>query len=196
MTDDPTIALLERALDQATVVIDAIRPDQATLPTPCSEWNVQALVQHLVGQDTRNYIRAARGEMPDWQVPPDELGPDWSADFGARVAELRRAWHDADLDRLVPWMGGHPAPLRQRADQQLTEFTVHSWDLAVATGQDLGGLDPELAEHALRWAQPLLRPEVRGAAFAPSVPVGDDAPAYDRLAGWFGRDPAWRPPAG
>jgi hypothetical protein len=56
-------------------------------------------------------------------------------------------------------------------------------------------LDDELAEHALAWSRGMLRPEYRGPdkAFGVEVPVAGDAPAYDRLAGWFGRDPDWRP---
>ena len=89
---------------------------------------------------------------------------------------------------------GGEAPLRFRADHQITELAVHDWDLARATGQQ-AGLDPAVAEHALRWSRQMLRPEFRGLdkAFGLEVPVPDDAPAYDRLAGWFGRDPGWRP---
>ena len=91
---------------------------------------------------------------------------------------------------------GGEAPLRARADQQITELAVHDWDLARATGQDLAGLDPALAEHALAWSRGMLRPEFRGPdkAFGVEVPVPDDAPVYDRLAGWFGRDPGWTSP--
>ena len=96
----------------------------------------------------------------------------------------------------APWiLRGQQAPLRARADQQITELTVHGWDLAVATGQQ-ADLDPALAEHALGWSRRMLRPELRGpGAFRPEVPVPPDAPAYQRLAGWFGRDPGWSPPA-
>ena len=42
----------------------------------------------------------------------------------------------------------------------------------------------------------MLQPQIRGEgkAFGEEVPVPEDAPAYERLAGWFGRDPYWRPP--
>jgi len=99
------------------------------------------------------------------------------------------------MDRLVAWSGGQ-VPLRGYADQQITELAMHGWDLARATSQD-APLDPALAEHALNWSQPMLRPEHRGPGqgFGAEVPTSRDAPVYDRLAGWFGRDPAWQPPA-
>lgn len=54
-----------------------------------------------------------------------------------------------------------------------------------------------VGERALAFGQQMLRPEFRGPAgsgkaFGPEVPVADNAAIYDRLAGWFGRDPAWR----
>jgi uncharacterized protein (TIGR03086 family) len=192
-SDADTIALLERALDQTAGLIAAIDSSQAGLATPCAEWDVRALVSHMAGQDLRNFLVAARGESADWQAPADEIGDDWAAAFRDRAESLRAAWRAADLDRLVAGPGGE-APLRFRADQQVTELAVHDWDLAKATGQP-AELDQALADHGLNWSRQMLRPEFRGPdkAFGVEVPVPDDAPAYDRLAGWFGRDPGWTP---
>lgn len=196
MTSDTDIrALLARALEQAAAVIAAIPADLAEAPTPCPAWDVQALVGHVVGQDLRNFIVSARGESPDWQAPADELGPNWTAAFRAGADDLLAVWRAADLDRPLALPGGGQAPLRSRADQQITELAVHAWDLVKATGQQIS-LDPALAEHALGWSRRMLRPEYRGPdkAFGPEVPVSADAPAYQRLAGWCGRDPDWMPP--
>jgi len=193
-SDSSTLTLLDRALDQTERVITAIGVDQAGLATPCSGWDVTALVQHLAGQDLHNFLLAARGETADWQAPSGELGEDWATAFRDRAAPLRAEWRMADLDRLVAISGGGQARLGSRADQQIAELTVHDWDLAVATGQQ-AGLDPALAEHALSWSRRTLRPEFRGPgrAFGPEVPVPPGAPVYERLAGWFGRDPGWAP---
>jgi uncharacterized protein (TIGR03086 family) len=191
------IELLRRALDQMGEVIAAVGPDQATLPTPCSGWVVQDLVRHVMGQSLRNFTVAARGEMADWGAPADDPGEDWAGSFRRQAQHLLEVWRQADVDRPVPMPGGAEAPLRSRADQQITELAVHSWDLARATGQERE-LDPALAEYGLAWSRRMLRPEHRGSdkAFGAEVPVDEGAPAYDRLVGWFGRDPAWRPPAG
>jgi len=196
-SDTDPVALLERALDQTAGLIAAIEPSQAGLATPCAGWDVRALVSHLAGRDLRNFLVSARGESADWQAPDDEIGDDWAAVFWDRAESLRAAWRAADLDRLVAGPGGE-APLRARADQQITELAVHDWDLARATGQQLCGLDPALAEHALNWSRGMLRPEFRGPdkSFGLEVPVPEDAPVYDRLAGWFGRDPDWTSPGG
>jgi uncharacterized protein (TIGR03086 family) len=190
-----TIGLLERALDQTAEIVAAVGPEQSSLPTPCSGWDVGALVRHLVAQDLRNFTVAARGETADWQAPTEDPGDDWASAFREGARRLLDTWRRADLDQPVPMPGGAEAPLGSRASHQITELAVHGWDLARATGQTRE-LDPELAEHALAWSRPMLRPEFRGPdkAFDLEVPVDGDAPAYDRLAGWFGRDPAWRPP--
>jgi uncharacterized protein (TIGR03086 family) len=194
-SDGDTLALLERALDQTAVVIAAIPASQAGLPTPCPGWDVRALVRHVVGQDMRNFLVSAQGEIAHWQAPADELGADWAAEFRDRAGRLLAVWRAADLDRPVAMPGGGEAPLRGRADQQIAELATHGWDLVKATGQQ-ADLDPALAEHALDWSHRMLRPEYRGPdkAFGPEVPVSPDAPAYQRLAGWFGRDPNWMPP--
>src|ERR1700747_1239638 len=108
-SDADTVALLERALDQAAGLISAIDAGQAELATPCAGWDVRALVSHLTGQDLRNFLVSARGEAADWQAPADELGDDWAAEFRDRAAPLRAAWRAADLGRLVAGPGGEAA---------------------------------------------------------------------------------------
>lgn len=192
MTDE--VGLLSRALDQAAAVISTIRPDQAEVATPCPDWDVRALVRHVVGHDLPNFMISARGETADWHSPPEELSTDWAGVFGERARALLEVWRTADLNRMVTVPGGGEAPLRSRVDHQITELAVHSWDLVQATGAPVR-LDPVLAEHALAWSRTMLRPQFRGPdkAFGDEVPVPEHAPAYDRLAGWFGRDPDWTP---
>src|SRR5919204_6922973 len=100
-TAPDTLALLERALDQTTAIIAAIRPEQESLPTPCRDWDVAALVRHLVSQSLRNFQVAARGETADWQAPTDELGADWAGEFRAGAQQLLDIWRSADVDRPV-----------------------------------------------------------------------------------------------
>jgi uncharacterized protein (TIGR03086 family) len=189
------VGLLGRALDQAAAVIGAIETDQAEQATPCPDWDVRALVRHVVGHDLPNFMISARGETADWQAPPEELGADWAAEFQERAQALLKVWRAADLNRLVTGPGGGEAPLRSRADHQITELAVHSWDLVRATGAPIA-LDPALAEHAWAWSRTMLQPQFRGPgkAFGADVTVPEDAPAYDRLVAWFGRDPGWTPP--
>jgi uncharacterized protein (TIGR03086 family) len=176
------IALLQRALDRTHTLIAGIAPEQHHLPTPCGEWDVEALVGHLVG-GLPKFSAAARGEKADWSAPAPLLGEDWAPAFRAGADDLLAAWSSADAETLP------------RVDQQLAELCVHSWDVARATAQP-ADLDPQVTGQALAWSKGMLKPEYRGpggrGAFGAEVPVPDDAPLEDRLAGWFGRDPqAW-----
>jgi len=188
------LQLLERALEQSLEVIAAISSNQARWPTPCSEWTVQDLLHHLVVADLHNYTIMARGTTVDPQAANATVGADWSTRFGDGAAMLMRAWNTADLSRQVALPGGGEAPLRGRIGLQIAEFTVHSWDLARATGVPVD-LDPVLATQSLAWSQRVMKPEYRGPdkGIGHEVRVPLTADAYGRLAGWFGRDPEFAP---
>jgi uncharacterized protein (TIGR03086 family) len=188
------LQILAAALDQLASLISGTEQRQADLPTPCRSWTVRDVIAHVV-RDLANFAAVARGEKPDYTKPMAELGNDWSGAFASGRHELDQAWRSADLESVVPTLGGGEAPLVSRADQQIAEFGVHAWDLARATGQG-EDLDPRVAAHGLQWARQNLAPQYRGTeedgkAFGPEVAVPDDAPIYERLAGWFGRDPRW-----
>jgi uncharacterized protein (TIGR03086 family) len=86
----------------------------------------------------------------------------------------------------LPW---GEVPITWAIGQHLADIAVHGWDVARATDQHVQ-LDPHIGEAALEWGRENLKPQVRGQAFGPEVAIPAEAPVYDRLAAFFGRDPA------
>lgn len=174
-TTQQSIDVLSRALDQTVDVLSAVPADKLSDPTPCADWDVGGLVAHVVATP-RNFIAMSRGEQPDWSAKPP-LPDDWAAEFRAGANDLLRMWNAA---------GETASP--QGVDWQTAEFAIHAWDLARATGQSVD-LDPEVARQGLGFMSAALTPDNRGAAFGPAVTLPDDAPVYDRLVAFAGRDP-------
>jgi uncharacterized protein (TIGR03086 family) len=166
---------LSRALDQAADVLAGVREDQLGLPTPCPEWDVSAVVSHLL-QDVERFTQGVTGGTPDWTRQPEALTGDWVAAFRMAAADLMSAWRQGGESDAGP-------------DWQTPEIALHTWDLVRATGQDRD-LDPVIAERSLEFMKQGLTPDNRGQMFASEVSVPDDAPAYERLAAFAGRDPA------
>jgi uncharacterized protein (TIGR03086 family) len=187
---DP-VALLALALDQAGTTLARVRPEQATLPTPCRSWDVRGLVDHVV-RDVRKFTVMARGGAWD-ESDSDLIGDDWAAAYREAAASLLEVWRrPAALDGTVRLPFGE-VPASWQIHQVIADLAVHAWDVAKATGQPTD-LDPEIGQVAFDWGRGNLGPRFRGdeasgQVFGPEVPVPDDAPLYDRLAGWFGRDP-------
>ncbi len=186
------VALLSRALDQTGTVIAQVGPEQAALPTPCRSWNVRALVDHVV-HDVQQFTSVARGGTRE-RSERDLIGDDWAAAYREAVASLLAVWQrPGALDGTMRLPFGE-VPASWQVYQVISDLAVHAWDVARATGQ-LTDLAPDVGQVALDWAREALEPQFRGdeasgQVFGPEVPVPDDAPLYDRLAGFFGRDPS------
>ena len=181
----------QRAMAQTGIIVAAVQPGQLTLPTPCTEYDVRALLSHIVGGLNRIAIMGEGGDALA-VVPRADGVPDsgWPAAYAAARARVTAAWaDDARLDALVevPW---GKVPGRIAVSGYVQEILAHGWDLARATGQPTE-LDPELASWVLAVAQRILPPEPRGGEipFGPVVPVPPDAGVYAQLAGWLGRQP-------
>ena len=189
---DP-LTLLSRALDQTEAIIVGIREDQHQLPTPCRSWDVSELLAHLV-HDLGAFTERASGGTPSWSDPIASVEGSYVEAYRTGSAALVRAWGDAgDLSGTMVMPGMGEVAKRFPVDQQIAEIAVHGWDLAVATGQSRD-LDPEIGDTAITWARATLAPGFRGSedegkVFGPEVDVPDDAPLYDRLAGFFGHRP-------
>lgn len=151
------------------------------------------LLGHLVGVE-RRIAHIIGGGHPD-EMPAHTRGvadTDWLSTWTeARAGLVTALADDAVLERSVV----HPAgvmPARLALFVYVSELTVHSWDLARALGRD-ADLDPDLAETSFGPMRGALPAEPRGGPipFGPVIEVPADAPAYDRLLGWLGRDPHW-----
>ena len=182
---------LAKALDQTGLVVASIEPDQAGLPTPCTAWDVRALVTHIV-YDARMFADTTQG-LP--RPPADEvlIDDDRIAAYGRAAGQLLAVWRQSGATEDTIALPQGELPRTWRLGQQITDFAVHAWDVAKATGQPTD-LDPGVGRMALDWGRANLRPEFRGEegsgkVFGPEVQVPGDAQLYDRLAGFFGRNP-------
>jgi uncharacterized protein (TIGR03083 family) len=175
MSSDSGPEVLGRGLDQLEDLLRSVRPDGHGLPTPCSDWTVSELVDHVVQAPWR-FARMTRGERVDWAAPTPHAD-DPIATYRENAQALRAA--------VAEHPEAQPGP-----DWQCAEIAVHTWDLATALGRPTDSFDPEVAERGLAFMSAMLTPDNRGDAFAPAVQVPDDAPVYDRLAALAGREGA------
>ncbi|MEU4708577.1 TIGR03086 family metal-binding protein [Nocardia salmonicida] len=185
----------EPAARSLAAVVDGITGDQLADPTPCAEATVRDLLAHVVGL-TEAFRQAATKESVGRSVPPpagsdSPLPDDWRTRIPAQLETLTSAWRVAQAWDGDTEAGGVELPASVMAIVALDEITIHAWDLAVATGQDLTVTPVDLAilHEFLRETDPAGTPGL----FGPIVEIPADAPALDRLLGLTGRDPAWRP---
>jgi uncharacterized protein (TIGR03086 family) len=185
---------LARSFENAAQIVSGVSPGQLSGPTPCPDYDVATLVDHLVGAAWRT-VSLGRGESPTGEEFPHVELPDAPDQLRRAGKEAEAAW--ADDNRLtatttMPW--GEIYTGATLVDMYLAELSAHAWDLAFATGQ-LGALDPALAPVALDGARAMLKPEYRnlmgaGNPFGDEVEVPAGGSDWERLAGFMGRNPA------
>jgi uncharacterized protein (TIGR03086 family) len=199
MTTDPatdadrTADLLDAVLADLAPVVGGITAGQLHDPTPCTDYDVAQLRDHVLGWLA---TFAAGFADPAGQAPRAGLeGYQAPADGAAAVREaasaLRAALRGGAAARPLR-LGDSAMPGELALGMILWEYQVHGWDLARATGQPWSP-PAAAARESLAFAPAMLTPDYQGAgkAFAARVPVPDAAPALDRLLGLSGRDPAW-----
>ena len=181
----------DASITAAADVIKGVGAEQLDLPTPCTEWTVRDLLNHLVGSLWFHY-NLLTGEAVPHPSPPgglpdaDLVGTDPTAAFAeAATASLAAAAADGAAERVIS------TPLGEMPGGALTSFialdlVVHAWDLATATGQRYE-VAPDLAAATLGFARMAITDQTRGTYIAPAVPVPPDASELDQLVGHMGR---------
>ena len=141
---------LERSRIEFRRVLVDVGDEDWDAPTPCEEWDVRELVNHVLGGN-RRYEMLLRGATPDEVHATrsvDHVGDDAVASFDASAADVLAAFSESGaLARTVH----HPAGDRSGLDLlwlRVAEWTVHAWDLARAIGAD-EEVDPEVVDSLL-----------------------------------------------
>jgi uncharacterized protein (TIGR03086 family) len=178
---------LSQTFDHTYKTVSGVRPDQLLAPTPCSEWDLQALLRHMFGV-VANMGLGARGETLMANSSDLELDDDLAGQFRALADSTFAAWSERDPASEVN-VGAGPMPAMVGLSINMLDTSMHSWDVARATGQD-SNLPDELAQVVLATCQQIVTDEVRGfAGFDPAVEIAAGASTTDQLAAFLGRKP-------
>ncbi len=167
-----SVSALEAAFAETGKIISNITPDQMGLSTPCSEWDVAALLEHTTG------VVGAFGGAVGGASPAEGAG------FDQVASGALEGWRSFDMNSTLDFP--QPAtPGQAVAAIQLMDVCGHAWDLAKATGQSIE-FDAELSEAAMTAAKMIVTDDLREGRF--DAPV--DAPganATDQFAAFLGR---------
>lgn len=165
-----TTSIVTRGLDQLVDLLGTVTPDDAERATPCSEWSIADLSDHIVNSVDGMATMASGGE-PDWASSTHHADP---------VSALRRNGQ-ALVQALEAGDGAFPEGMAA------AELAVHTYDLATALGAATAGLDPEVADTGHAFMTSSMTDDMRGDAFGAEQPAPDGADPYQRIAAFAGR---------
>ena len=172
---------LDRLGPLLAVVVGAITPEQLDRPTPCTDFTVQGVLEHMVGGATQFAAAFRRAEAPPPAPVADALGA-----FGPALTELA-----GSITAPGALEGTMASPFGEVPAETFARFVVldglvHGWDLATATGQPYEP-DPALVADVTAFAQGALPPLRDGVAFGPEAAAPAGASPIEALAAFTGR---------
>lgn len=187
------LQILDSTLAATGKVISGIDSAEWTAPTPCPEWTVRDLLNHVVGA-VRCYALAV-ADKPIGEFNPLETAPELIGDvspasaYDEAAADCAAAFKKrGDLEGRIQLWGAEPSPATFVWQIVVGDVLLHGWDLASATGQTYD-IDDHTAEEVWRVFKGNLPEGVRGVAFGPEVEAPLGASPLDRLVAYSGRQP-------
>jgi uncharacterized protein (TIGR03086 family) len=181
------VELFSRSIDRFVDRVSQVDAGQWPLPTPCSEWDVQALVNHIAYEQlwAPHLVAGETIEQVGDRYDGDVLGSEPLATLRQAAERSVAAFAAADLDADVH-LSYADVPCREYLTQMLTDAEVHGWDLATATGQPRA-LDPEVVAVLLPVVEEQEAMLRESGLFGEAVPIPDDAEQETKLLAVLGR---------
>ena len=176
-------------------LVEAVSEDQLDGPTPCTDWRVRDLVDHVHEFSLVFTLNATKTPIPERDFVHDgRLPTDWRSRVVQQLDDLARAWHDEAAWSGRVSAGGIEMSADDNALVAMEELVVHGWDLARSTGQDIDQVDGDSLAAVDRFLEVFADPIASGKGpYGPAVEVAAGASRLDQMLGRAGRDPAWRP---
>jgi uncharacterized protein (TIGR03086 family) len=184
--------------DHLYSVVDSVRPvvigvsdDAMSAPSPCTEFDVRAVANHLLGTvEAMRKVGASEPLDPQdpWGTSRDNLSERWREDLTTRLAGFAEAW-----SRPEAWEGDAmdgAMPKETVGDLGFVEVLLHGWDLAKGSGQQVS-YDGAAVDRALEILDRIGEMGRTQGAFGPEVRVPDDAEPFAKVLAKAGRDPQW-----
>ena len=182
-----------RAMASAARIVNGVRAGQWHDPTPCTEWDLRVLVNHMTYENlwaAELFPGRTMAEVGD-RFEGDVVGDDPIGAFNRSVEGATAAVSAAGAMEAVCHLSFGDVPGSQYAEQLFAEMLVHGWDVAKASRQD-AAMDTVLVDVGLPVAEEAMRMAAGSDALAAPVAVAD-APAQTRLLALLGRRDDWAP---
>ena len=182
-----------RTVEGWAALVEGVRPGQWALPTPCEDWDVRALVNHVVGEDlwTEPLMRGSTMEEVGDRFDGDQLGDDPQEVAREAAAEAISAVAETLPSQGKVHLSYGDEDMAEYVAQLTADHLIHGWDLAAATGAATE-LDDDLVEVVASWFAEREEMYRSAGAIGPRVEALGDA--QSQLLARFGRDPRWGVP--
>lgn len=182
---DP-VERIDRSTAFAGAKVKGVDAQDMNKPTPCSEFDVRALLNHMMG-NLRMLTRAARDEKPE-RPQGEQFGSNPGEDYEEGRRELLEAISSPgvfDRDWQMPFatMSG-----QVMGTIAFMEHLTHGWDVAKATNQDTT-MPPDLVADCMQVVQPMDELIRTPGVCGPRIPVPDSASTQDKFVAFLGRTP-------
>lgn len=184
------LATMERVLERTDQIVDNVDDGQLANATPCADWTVRDVINHITGGATMFAECVEQGSIPDDRfgqlMGGDNLGDDWRGAYRTASTHARAAFGAPGvLDKMVKLPFGE-MPASIALNIAVSDVMTHACDIAKATGQTID--DPELLATALETAKRTIQPDFRTPGFFDAEQaVSDEASPMDKLLAFTGR---------
>jgi uncharacterized protein (TIGR03086 family) len=183
-----TFQLIDQQMTTFGAKVHAVPADRWSHSTPCTDWSVRDLVNHVVGEHLwvahlmNGETIAQVGDRYDGDVLGESPADAWEA----AAIESSKAWQNTSPDQIVQLSFGD-TPALEYGEQMLLDLVIHGWDLARGAGLS-EAFEPAAAAHVLGYLELNAEQWRAAGAFGAAAEVGSDDPAA-KMLGLTGRQP-------
>ena len=180
--------LYVKAMGATRAYLDAVRPQQWAGPTPCSEWNVKQIANHIIGENlwAAELFAGKTIEQVGTRLDGDLAGSDPAAAYRRSVDVATAAVSAPGAMQATCHLSFGDYSGADYAAQLFMDTLIHGWDIAKATGQDTR-LDAELVAACRPIAETLTSPFRSAGGVGDNLPVSPGADPQTRLLALVGR---------